>query len=258
MVALSRASDRATRRRSSAPLPHEVVNMNSLHGNLHLMMVSFYRPTPERPSHSDRSRRLSLRPLRRRVAARAITVRSATGAGQAAPRRGETCLRMEDLMRLLERQADRLALVLLPGVQYRTGEAFDLARITQTLHGAGRLRRLRPRARRRQRAACAARLGSRFRRLVQLQVSERRARARSPAASCTSATRTPSTAPASPAGGDTTRQRAFSWDPTSFRSRALRAGRSAIRRSCRWRHCSPRWRSSAKQGCRACARSRCN
>jgi kynureninase len=115
----------------------EVVNMNTLTVNLHLMMVSFYRPTPERPCilieagafPSDRYAVVS------QLAWHRLIVRDALL--EVAPRVGEHCVRIEDLESLLEREGHRIALVLLPGVQYRTGQAFDLARITKLARAKG-------------------------------------------------------------------------------------------------------------------------
>ena len=70
--------------------------------------------------------------------------------------------------------ASAIALVLWPAVQYRTGQAFDLARIARAAAPARLRCRIRPRARDRQPAAGPARLRRRLRRLVQLQVPERR------------------------------------------------------------------------------------
>jgi kynureninase len=117
--------------------PHEVVNMNTLTVNLHLMMVSFYRPTRERPCllleagafPSDRyavGSQLAYHGLSAREALIELT-----------PRAGESCLRTEDIEATLARDGKRIALVLLPGVQYRTGQAFDLARITSASQAQG-------------------------------------------------------------------------------------------------------------------------
>ena len=66
--------------------------------------------------------------------------------------------------------------MLFNGVNFLTGQAFDLATLDRGRTATGLRRRLRPGPRGRQRAAGAARLAGRFRRLVQLQVSQRRAR----------------------------------------------------------------------------------
>jgi kynureninase len=110
--------------------PGEVVMMNSLTVNLHLMMVSFYRPTPDR----------------RKILVEGPTFPSDLYAVQsqlrhhgydpdadlvvARPRKGEHSIRTEDLEALLDKQGDRIALVLLSGVNYFSGQLFDIARIT--------------------------------------------------------------------------------------------------------------------------------
>ncbi len=106
--------------------PDEVVAMNSLTVNLHLMMVSFFRPSGSRncilleksafPSDryavASQLRFHGLEPDRHLI--------------EVAPRADETHLRTEDLLDAIERHGERLALVLLPGVQYLTGQALDL------------------------------------------------------------------------------------------------------------------------------------
>lgn len=116
---------------------HEVVVMNSLTTNLHLMMVSFYRPTPERHAiviekgafPSDRYAMVSQLEYHGYDAEDALI--------EIAPREGESCVREEDIEALLAREGERVALVLWPGVQYLSGQAFDLARIAGAGHGAG-------------------------------------------------------------------------------------------------------------------------
>lgn len=105
----------------------EVVVMNSLTVNLHLMMVSFFRPDGERNRvlieksafPSDRYAIISQLEFHGLSAAQHLV--------EIAPRTGERNLRTEDLIACLEREGPRLALVLLPGVQYLTGQALDLA-----------------------------------------------------------------------------------------------------------------------------------
>jgi kynureninase len=117
--------------------PDEVVNMNSLTLNLHLMMVSFYRPTPDRSCilmeagafPSDRYAVTS------QLACHGLNVRDALI--EISPRASEHCIRAEDLYALLEREGHRIALVLWPGVQYRTGQAFDLERIANIARARG-------------------------------------------------------------------------------------------------------------------------
>jgi kynureninase len=118
-------------------MPTEVVAMNSLTVNLHLLLVSFFQPTParnriliEKPAFpSDRYAVVSqlafhgLEP-----AAHLIEV---------GPRPGEECLRTEDLLAAIERNREHLALVLLPGVQYLTGQCLEVAPLVAAAHAAG-------------------------------------------------------------------------------------------------------------------------
>jgi kynureninase len=117
--------------------PDEVVAMNGLTVNLHLMMVSFYRPSG--------ARRLiliedSAFPSDRYAVATHLRAR-----GQdpkdcllvARPRAGEATLRTEDLESLLARRGEEIALVLLGGVQYYTGQRFAIERITASAQRAG-------------------------------------------------------------------------------------------------------------------------
>lgn len=117
--------------------PNEVVAMNSLTVNLHLMMVTFFRPTGRRfklliedhafPSDSyavaSHLRHHDLEPSEALL--------------KIAPRPGEELIRDEDLFGMIEREADSLALILLPGVQYYTGQALPMAEIVKRGHAAG-------------------------------------------------------------------------------------------------------------------------
>ena len=114
----------------------EVVAMNSLTVNLHLMMVSFYRPEGRRNCvlmeksafPSDRYAVLSQLEYHGLDARHLIEM---------APRAGEHALRTEDILEVLAREGPRLALVLWPGVQYLTGQLFDLGAITAAAQAAG-------------------------------------------------------------------------------------------------------------------------
>ena len=119
--------------------PHEVVNMNSLTVNLHLMMVSFYRPTAER--HRILIERGAF-PSDRYAVESQIRFHGFDPADaliELAPRAGEDLLRPQDIEAAIDRASDSLALVLLPGVQYLTGQVFDLGAIAPSAHRAGAL-----------------------------------------------------------------------------------------------------------------------
>jgi kynureninase len=117
--------------------PHEVVAMNTLGVNLHLMMVSFYRPTPERPAilmeagafPTDRYALESQVRFHGFDPATDLIELKADGAGGT--------LSMDAIEAAIAEHGHRLALILLPGIQYRTGQVFDLNRIVALGHAAG-------------------------------------------------------------------------------------------------------------------------
>jgi len=111
--------------------PAEVVVMNSLTVNLHLMMTSFYRPTRER--HKILIERGAF-PSDQYAVNSQIRFHGYDPAScllELAPRDGENCMRDEDIESLIEREGDSIALILLGGVNYATGQAFDIAAITK-------------------------------------------------------------------------------------------------------------------------------
>jgi kynureninase len=118
-------------------LPSEVVVMNSLSVNLHLMMVSFYRPTPARHKIVIES---SAFPSDQYAVQSQIAFHgydSAEALLQIAPRPAETSIRTEDVEKLLAENGEQIALIMLGGVNYYTGQAFDCSRITQAAHTQG-------------------------------------------------------------------------------------------------------------------------
>ena len=118
-------------------LAGEVVFMNALTVNLHLLMASFFRPTARRRKilieesafPSDTYAVTSHLETRGLDPADALVI--------ARPRRGEAVLRTEDVEELIGRVGDELALVMLPGVQYYTGQRLDLQRLTSAAHTVG-------------------------------------------------------------------------------------------------------------------------
>jgi kynureninase len=117
--------------------PLEVVVMNSLTVNLHLMMVSFYRPTRER--HKIVVERGAF-PSDQYAVKSQIHFHGfdpATSLIELTPRPCESCLRHEDIALLIESAGDNIALIMLGGVNYATGQAFDMERITRLGHARG-------------------------------------------------------------------------------------------------------------------------
>lgn len=117
--------------------PVEVVAMNTLTANLHLLMASFYRPTRERPVLLIEAGAF---PSDRHAAESQVRFHGfdpTTDLVEVQPDLPGGLFSMDAIAAAIERHRDRLALVLWPGVQYRTGQAFDLRAIASLAHAAG-------------------------------------------------------------------------------------------------------------------------
>ena len=117
--------------------PGEVVMMNALTVNLHLMMVTFYRPEGRRTRIVIEE---SAFPSDSYAVATHVQSRGLDPAEHVIvlrPDEGGHTISTETVEHLLAERGDEIALVLLPGVQYYTGQRFDLARITRAAHAAG-------------------------------------------------------------------------------------------------------------------------
>lgn len=117
--------------------PEEVVVMNTLSVNLHLMMVSFYQPDNEQfkiliESDAFPSDRYA---VESQIRFHGYDVREALL--EVRPRKGEELVRMEDLEKVIRKEGDQIALVMLGGVNYYTGQAFDMAEITNMAQAFG-------------------------------------------------------------------------------------------------------------------------
>ncbi|MEM7271476.1 MAG: kynureninase [Actinomycetota bacterium] len=115
----------------------EVVAMNGLTVNLHLLMVSFYRPTAGRhkiliEDHAFPSDHFA---VESQIRQRGFD--PASSLVVLAPREGEETLRAEDILAAIAECGDELALVLLPGVQYYTGQVLPMADIVAAGHDVG-------------------------------------------------------------------------------------------------------------------------
>lgn len=119
--------------------PSEVIAMNSLTANLHLMMVSFYRPTRERPAVLIEAGAF---PSDRYAVASQIAFHGFdpdTDLIEVPPDQPGGLISMASIERAIAEHGPRLALVLWPGVQYRSGQAFDLGEIARLAHAQGAL-----------------------------------------------------------------------------------------------------------------------
>ncbi len=128
---------RAPGARLVGALPHEVVFMNTLTVNLHLLMVSFYRPTPQRFKILIEEPAFPSDIYAVRTQLRTHGFDPDTALIVARPQTGENLLRPEDIEQLIEREGRQLALVLLGGVNFFTGQVLDIPRLTAAAHRAG-------------------------------------------------------------------------------------------------------------------------
>ncbi|HEX4972294.1 MAG TPA: kynureninase [Steroidobacteraceae bacterium] len=117
--------------------PLEVVAMNTLTVNLHLMLASFYRPTRERSKiliekHAFSSDRYAVASQ-----ARLHGFDPQTAVLEIGPRPGEEAVRTEDVLALIDREGAQIATVMLPGVQFLNGQSFDLHAIARAAQRAG-------------------------------------------------------------------------------------------------------------------------
>jgi kynureninase len=118
-------------------LPSEVVVTHSLTTNLHLLMVSFYQPKGKRTKilceakafPSDRYA------LESQVKFHGLDIDN--NLVEVAPRNGEHLIREEDILSKIEELGDELALVMIGGVNYYTGQLFDIQKITVAGHKVG-------------------------------------------------------------------------------------------------------------------------
>jgi kynureninase len=118
-------------------LPIEVVMMNQLTVNLHFLMVSFYRPTKKRFKILCEQKAF---PSDQYVLETQIKFHGFSPEDaiiEVGPRPGEYIIQHEDIISAIEKNADELALIMIGGVNYFTGQAFDMKSITEAGHKAG-------------------------------------------------------------------------------------------------------------------------
>jgi len=110
--------------------PNEVICMNSLTVNLHLMMATFYRPTKSRnkilmeePAFPSDTYAIKSQIIHHGVDPKDALV-------LARPRKGEFTVRTEEILNLIERHGDQLAVVMIGAVNFFTGQLFDIEEVT--------------------------------------------------------------------------------------------------------------------------------
>lgn len=117
--------------------PHEVTAMNQLTVNLHLMLVSFYRPTAERFKIITEAGAFSSDQYAFESQVKFHGFNPAEAIIEVRPRDGEFTLRTEDILKTIHEHGPQTSLVIFGGVQYYTGQLFDLKKITEAAHHIG-------------------------------------------------------------------------------------------------------------------------
>ncbi|WP_268033339.1 kynureninase [Algoriphagus sp. PAP.12] len=116
---------------------HEVVAMNNLSVNLHLLMVSFYRPTAKRYKIIVEAGAFPSDQYMLETQVKFHGLNPEEVIVELKPRSGEHTLRTEDIVAEIKKQGDALALVNMAGIQYYSGQLFDLEAITKVAHEVG-------------------------------------------------------------------------------------------------------------------------
>ena len=117
--------------------PHEVVVMNQLTVNLHLMMVSFYKPEGKRNKILCEAKAFPSDQYMFETHVKRFGLDPDLVLIEVSPRNGEHLVRTEDILATIRQYKDELALVVLGGVNYYTGQLFDLKQITTAAHDVG-------------------------------------------------------------------------------------------------------------------------
>jgi kynureninase len=117
--------------------PDEVVAMNGLSVNLHLMMVSFYQPKGKRTKIICEAKAFPSDQYMLESQVKFHGLNPEETIIEVSPREGEHCIRQEDILSCIEEVGDELALVFWGGVNYYTGQVFDMPKITEVAKGVG-------------------------------------------------------------------------------------------------------------------------
>ncbi len=118
-------------------LPEEVVVMNQLTVNLHLLLASFYRPTKERYKIICEAKAFPSDQYAFESQVRFHGLDPDDAIIEAAPREGEHSLRTEDILALIKQHGNETALVIFGAVNYYSGQVFDMEAICKASHEAG-------------------------------------------------------------------------------------------------------------------------
>jgi kynureninase len=116
---------------------NEITVMNQLTVNLHLMMVSFYRPQGKRNKILCEAKAFPSDQYMLETHIRYHGLDPGRILVEIAPRDGEHLIRDQDILNLIDDHGDELALVLISGVSYYTGQVYDIKGITKAAHSVG-------------------------------------------------------------------------------------------------------------------------
>lgn len=117
--------------------PEEVVPMSQLTVNLHLLMVSFYNPTKTRYKIICEARAFPSDQYALETQVRFHGYDPAQAIIEVKPRKGEHVLRTEDILETIHKHGESISLVLFGGINYLTGQLFDIEKITTHTHSFG-------------------------------------------------------------------------------------------------------------------------
>ncbi|MDP1745229.1 MAG: kynureninase [Bacteroidota bacterium] len=117
--------------------PDEIVVMNQLTVNLHLLMVSFYHPSKERYKILCEAKAFPSDQYALESQVKFHGYDPEDAIIEVAPRKGEYCIRHEDILEAIEKNKNSIALIMIGGVNYYNGQVFDMKAITEAGHKAG-------------------------------------------------------------------------------------------------------------------------
>jgi len=117
--------------------PLEVAIMNSLTVNLHLLLCSFYQPTPQRYKIMFEEKAFPSDHFAMESQAKLHGYSPSDALVLVSPRENEFTLRTEAIVEKIEKEGDSIAVVCFSGVQYYTGQFFDIQKITEAAHKKG-------------------------------------------------------------------------------------------------------------------------
>ena len=113
---------------------NEVTVMNTLTVNLHLLMLSFYKPTPDRFKIMMEAGAFPSDQYAVETLVKHFGYDPATAIVEVAPKEGEKILHTKDIIAAIEEEGDSLAMVMFGGINYYTGQLFDMQQITEAAH----------------------------------------------------------------------------------------------------------------------------